>query len=58
MKLSWVWFGLAAMLLALLTFSGVGAQLAVLGLTLAIFFGTLSLRRPDAGDATTTNPGH
>lgn len=58
MKHSWVWFGLAALLLALLTFSGVGAQLAVLGLTLAIFFGTLSLRRPDAGDATTTNPGH
>jgi hypothetical protein len=33
------------------------AQAAVLGLTLAIFFGTLSLRRP-GGDATTTNPGH
>lgn len=35
-----------------------GAQLAVLGVTLGIFFGTLSLRRPTAGDATTTNPGH
>ena len=32
------------------------AQAGVLGLTLAIFFGTLSLRRP-GGDATTTNPG-
>ena len=33
------------------------AQLGVLGLTLGIFFGTISLRRP-GGDATTTNPGH
>ncbi|HVU02433.1 MAG TPA: hypothetical protein VHE30_11805 [Polyangiaceae bacterium] len=32
-------------------------QLAVLGLALGIFFGTLSLRRP-GGDATSTNPGH
>ncbi|HET9958777.1 MAG TPA: hypothetical protein VFQ61_29995 [Polyangiaceae bacterium] len=32
-----------------------GAQLAVLGVTLGIFFGTLSLRRPQAGDATTTH---
>lgn len=31
-----------------------GAQLLVLGVTLGIFFGTLSLRRPAAGDATTT----
>lgn len=34
-----------------------GAQIAVLGLTLGIFFGTLSLRKPTAGDASTTNPG-
>ena len=32
-----------------------GAQLLVLGVTLGIFFGTLSLRRPAAGDATTTH---
>ena len=31
------------------------AQLAVLGVALGIFFGTLSLRRPSEGDATTTN---
>ena len=35
-----------------------GAQLLVLGVTLGIFFGTLSLRRPEPGDATTTHPGH
>jgi hypothetical protein len=33
------------------------AQLGVLGMTLGIFFGTLSLRRPVEGDATSTNPG-
>ncbi|HEX4474424.1 MAG TPA: hypothetical protein VH142_05055 [Polyangiaceae bacterium] len=32
------------------------AQLGVLGLTLGIFFGTLSLRRP-SGDATSTGHG-
>jgi len=32
-----------------------GAQLAVLGVTLGIFFGTLSLRRPTEGSATTTH---
>jgi hypothetical protein len=31
----------------------VGAQLAVLGLTLGIFFGTLTLRRPTVGRAAT-----
>jgi hypothetical protein len=35
-----------------------GAQLMVLGLTFGIFFGTLSLRRPSARDASTTHPGH
>jgi hypothetical protein len=34
-----------------------GAQLLVLGLTFGIFFGTLSLRRPDSGSATTTGHG-
>ena len=33
------------------------AQLGVLGMTLGIFFGTLALRRPIEGDATSTNPG-
>ena len=47
--------GVAALFLAR---GGYGAQLAVLGVTLGIFFGTLSLQRPAAGDATTTNPGH
>jgi hypothetical protein len=32
-----------------------GAQLAVLGVTLGIFFGTLSLGRPGESSATTTN---
>jgi hypothetical protein len=32
-----------------------GAQLLVLGVTLGIFFGTLSLRRPAEGNATTTH---
>jgi hypothetical protein len=36
----------------------VGTQLALLGLTLAIFFGTLSFRRPTPGEATTTNSSH
>jgi hypothetical protein len=35
-----------------------GAQLMVLGLTLGIFFGTLSLKRPGTADASTTHPGH
>jgi hypothetical protein len=51
-----VWYLLALVPLALLISSGaLGAQLAVLGLTLGIFFGTLSLRKPTTGDATTTN---
>lgn len=32
-----------------------GAQLVVLGVTLGIFFGTLSLRRPGEGSATQTH---
>ncbi len=34
-----------------------GANLAVLCTTLGIFFGTLSLRRPAPGDATSTQSG-
>jgi len=33
------------------------AKITVLGLTLGIFFGTLSLRKPTPGDATSTNSG-
>lgn len=58
MKLN-VWYLLILIPLALLAASAeIGAQLAVLGLTLGIFFGTLSLGRPATGDATTTHPGH
>lgn len=41
----------------LLPNSAYAGQLLVLGLTLGIFFGTLSLRRPSQADASTTNPG-
>ncbi len=37
--------------------SAYGAQITVLGLTFGIFFGTLSLRRPAPGDASSTNSG-
>ena len=59
MKLK-AWYLLLAMFPAtLLLLSGTfGAQLLVLGVTLGIFFGTLSLRRPKTGDATTTHSGH
>ena len=54
------WYLAAIFPVILLVASGAfGAQIAVLGLTLGIFFGTLSLRkRPPLGapsDATTTN---
>ena len=53
------WYLLAIVPVAMLaTRAEVGAQLVILGLTLGIFFGTLSLGRPRPGDATTTNPGH
>lgn len=53
------WYLVAPVALTLLAVSGaMGAQLAVLGVTLGIFFGTLSLGRARPGDATTTNPGH
>lgn len=53
------WYLVAPVALTLLAVSGaVGAQLAVLGVTLGIFFGTLSLGRVRPSDATTTQPGH
>lgn len=49
------WYLLAPVPVAVMASQGAfGAQLVVLGVTLGIFFGTLSLRRPQAGDATTT----
>ncbi len=52
------WYLAAAVPFALLVAQGdYGPQLVVLGLTLGIFFGTLSLKRPTS-DATTTHPGH
>jgi hypothetical protein len=58
MKLN-VWYFAASALLILVMASQhqFAAQIGVLGLTLGIFFGTLSLRRP-RGDATSTHPGH
>lgn len=53
------WYFVAPILLVLLSISGaVGAQFAVLGVTVAIFFGTLSLGRAHPSDATTTQSGH
>lgn len=52
-----IWYLAALIPLAMLLEGGAfGAQLAVLGITLGIFFGTLSLRRP-SGDAASTHPG-
>ena len=57
MKLN-TWYLAALFPMSLLVLGGqFGAQLAVLGLTLGIFFGTLSLRKPRAGDATSTGHG-
>ncbi len=53
------WYLAALLPLPLLASNGAfGAQIAVLGLTLGIFFGTVSLRKPAPGDATTSNTGH
>jgi hypothetical protein len=55
MKLS-LWYLAAAVPVVFIAAQGaMGAQLAVLGVVLGIFFGTLSLRRPGEGNATTTN---
>jgi hypothetical protein len=54
MKLNY-WYLAAPVPVAFMAANGpYGAQLAVLGVTIGIFFGTLALRRPTAGDATTT----
>jgi hypothetical protein len=55
---AWLLTGLVPMALLLASQGQYAAQLGVLGLTLGIFFGTLSLRKPGGGDATSTNPGH
>ncbi len=60
MKLNpWYLAAILPLILLLVSSGAFGAQIAVLGLTLGIFFGTLSLRkRPPIGapgDATTTN---
>lgn len=48
----------AALLTLVLASQGqYAAQIGLVALTLGIFFGTLTLRRP-TGDATTTHPGH
>jgi hypothetical protein len=53
------WYLAALIPVGLLASQGAfSAQIAVLGVTLGIFFGTLSLRKPTPGDATNTNPGH
>ena len=52
------WYLAAFAPFALLLAAGeYGAQVMVLGLTLGIFFGTLSLRGPVRSDATTTHHG-
>ena len=53
------WYLAALVPVALLAADGAfSAQVAVLGVTLGIFFGTLSLGKAAPGDATSTNPGH
>ena len=50
------WYLVAPIPVALMAANGpFGAQLAVLGVTIGIFFGTLALGRPTPGNATTTN---
>jgi hypothetical protein len=53
MKLS-LWHLAASIPVALLAGGQFGAQIAVLGVTVLIFLGTLALGRPQAGGATTT----
>jgi hypothetical protein len=53
------WYLAALVPVALLAADGAfSAQVAVLGVTLGIFFGTLSLGKAAQNDATSTNPGH
>ncbi len=52
------WYFVIPVAFLLLAVLGVGlGQLAILGVTLAIFFGTVTLGRVRPGDATHTNPG-
>lgn len=55
MKLRPLYLAVLAPVVFVASQGAMGAQLAVLGVALGIFFGTLSLRRPGEGDATTTN---
>jgi hypothetical protein len=57
MKLNPLYLAALAPVLLLLAKGEYGAQLLVLGLTFGIFFGTLSLRRPESSSATTTGHG-
>ncbi|MEZ4223711.1 MAG: hypothetical protein R3B13_22375 [Polyangiaceae bacterium] len=57
MKLS-PWYLAAVLPLPVLYEAGaLGAQVAVLGVTLGIFFGTVSLRNPARSSATTSHSG-
>jgi hypothetical protein len=58
MKISYGPLAACALFLVLVAQREYGPQLAILGLSLAIFFGTLSSRKPAPGDATGTHPGH
>lgn len=53
------WYFVLPVAFTLLALMGtIGPQLAVLGVTLGIFFGTLSLGRARSSDVTSTSPGH
>ncbi len=49
-----LWYVAASIPLALLAAGQFGAQIAVLGVTVGIFLGTLALGQPQANSATTT----
>lgn len=55
MKLKTWHFAALVPLILLASNGAVGAELAALGLTMGIFFGTLALSRPGAQSATSTN---
>jgi hypothetical protein len=58
MKFSVWYLVLFALLISIAAKGPYAAQLGVLGLTLGIFFGTVSLRKASVAEATPTNPGH
>ena len=58
MKLNPWYLGAAAPIAMFAAEGEYAAQLTIIGLTFGIFFGTLSLKRAQSSDATTTNPGH